>query len=101
MFSSRPKTPTIATRPEPPSDDEPKALKLSKEETRALLAVTATQRPDWARAAKRAGLGVIPTALIGLLLDSVVGWGATPVLVIILIVWSAWPLFKQDRGGWT
>ena len=101
MSSARPKKPTIATRPEPPSDDGPKAPKLSKEETRALLAVTATHRPNWGRAAKRAGFGVMPTALLALLLDSVIGWGATPALVIVLIAWAAWPLFKQDSGGWT
>jgi hypothetical protein len=101
-MTESPRKPTFVTRPDPPSDDSPsKAPALSKEEVRALLTVAATRRPDWKRAAKRASLGLIPTALLGLALDSVIGWGGTPVLLVILLVWSAWPLLRQHRDGWT
>jgi hypothetical protein len=90
----------VARRPEPPRDESPRP-KLTQEEIRALLAVEAPRRPDWGRVARRGGLGLIPTAILGVLLDSLIGWWATPVLVAVLVVWAAWPLFRQSRDGWT
>jgi hypothetical protein len=92
----------VVTRPEPPSDDAPAPRKeqLTHEEMRALLTVAKTNRPPWGRVARRVGLGVLPTAVLGVVLDAWLGWWATPVLVVILVVWAAWPLVRQDRDGW-
>jgi len=89
----------VVTRPEPPPDQDPK--KLSREEVQALLAVARTNAPAWPRALKRAGLGLLPTAILGVVLDAAVGWWSTPLLVVLLLAWSAWPLLRRDRDGWT
>lgn len=98
-MDERPRKPVVVHRPEPPADEDPK--KLSHEEVRALLAVTKTNRPDWARVAKRAGFGMIPTVIVGVVLDATMGWWGTPVLAVVWIAWAAWPLARQGRDGWT
>lgn len=91
--------PIIVRRPDAPGD-APKP-QLSKEEIRALLAVTeSTARPTWSRVARRGGIAIIPTTLLSILLDSVLGWWSIPVIVILAIAWTARPLVRQRRDGW-
>jgi len=105
-MDERPRKPVIASRPEPPPDERdrdvpPRRAGLTKEEMQALLTVTATNSRPWGRVARRAGIGLIPTAVVGLALDTWVGWWATPVLAVLLAAWAAWPLLGQTRDGWT
>ncbi|CAN5438086.1 hypothetical protein BH09MYX1_BH09MYX1_16160 [soil metagenome] len=95
----------VVTRPEPPAEETPTkgAPKLSKDEVRALLAVTSTQASPMKRAAKRGGILVIPTTILGVVLDLVFGdWGTLILLVIIAVgvYWSARPLFAKNRSDW-
>ncbi len=91
----------VVHRPEPPSDEP--APKLTRDEVRALLAVTATTNPPsrWGRAAKRGGLALLPTAILSTVLDAIVGWWSIPIVVALAIAWSALPLLRQSRDGWT
>ncbi len=90
----------VVHRPEPPSDER---AKLSREEVRALLAVTATTSKNgaWSRVARRGGIALVPTAIVSTLLDAVIGWWSIPVVVVLAIVWAALPLVRQHRDGWT
>jgi len=93
------------TRPEPPSDEPANGspAKLSKDEVRALLAVTKVQASPMKRAAKRGGILAIPTTILGVVLDLVLGnWGTVILLVVIAggIYWSIRPLFAKDRSDW-
>ncbi len=92
----------VVHRPEPPSDGAP-APKLTREERRAFLAVTATQpQPSrLSRAARRGGLALVPTAILSTVLDAIVGWWSIPIVVALAIAWSALPLLRQSRDGWT
>jgi hypothetical protein len=92
----------------PPSDAAPqpepaKKPKLSPDEIKALLAVDGVVRPSpFARAAKRGGIVVIPTGLISLLLQLVLGEHAIwviPLVILGAIAWTARPLFRRD--GWS
>lgn len=91
----------VVHRPEPPSDEPPP--KLSREEVRALLAVTSTnaRASAWRRTARRGGVALIPTALASTLLDALLGWWSIPVVVVIAVAWVAMPLVRQRRDGWT
>lgn len=92
------------TRPEPPSEEMPnESPKLNPDEVRALLAVTKVQATPMKRAAKRGGILVIPTTIVGLVLDLVFGnWGTVILLVLIAggVYWSVRPLFAKDRSDW-
>lgn len=95
----------VVTRPEPPSDEpDPKSPpKLSKDEVRALLAVTKVRSSPTKRALKRVGILSIPTTIVGIALDLAFGeWGTLLVLVIIAagIFWSVRPLFAKERNDW-
>ena len=91
----------VVHRPEPPSDEP--ATKLSRDEVRALLAVTATNTKSnaWSRVARRGGIALVPTAIVSTLLDALLGWWSIPVAVVIALVWTAMPLLRQRRDGWT
>jgi len=89
----------VVHRPDPPRD-EPKP-KLSREEVQALLAVTKTQGGAWGRTARRGGLALVPTALLSTLLDVFLGWWSIPVVIALAILWTAQPLVRQARDGWT
>lgn len=99
----------VATRPDPPAEDlapepstkPPSKAQLSREEVRALLQVSAANRAPWRRVARRGGLAVLPTLVLGVVLDMLIGWWSTPVLIVIVTVWAGWPLLRQDRSGWT
>ena len=96
----------VVTRPEPPADEpEPKPKpkeKLAPEEIRALLAVTTTtQRSPLRRSARRGLLAFLPTTILSIVLDSLIGWWSIPVLVVLSIAWVAWPLVRQSREGWS
>jgi hypothetical protein len=106
--------PRVVTRPEPPPDvaDAPPpakkaAAKLTRDEVRALLAVTKTNAAPWRSVAKRGGLVTIPTTLIGLALDAVLDHHAlavTAVLGAVGLAWALRPLWKRSRDddeGWT
>jgi hypothetical protein len=106
--------PRVVTRPEPPPDDadaaplaKKAAPKLTRDEMRALMAVTKTNATPWRSVAKRGGIVSIPTGLIGLGLDAALDHHAlavTAVLGVVGLVWAARPLWKRDRGddeGWT
>lgn len=104
-MSPPPRKPVVVRRPEPPHGDGPSGLSsrpgLTKDEVRALLAVTSASRPPWGRVARRAGLGLLPTIVLSVVLDGALGWWGTPALFVVLAVFAAWPLFQQRRDGWT
>lgn len=91
--------PVIVTRAEPP--DELAPAQLSKEEMRALIAVTAvTHRTPWGRVARRGALVAVPAAAASMVLDALLGWWSIPVIVVLAIVWTTRPLVRQNREGW-
>ena len=104
-MTSEPKR-VVVTRPDPPEDEpkpKPKSeTKLSPEEVRALLAVTtAAQRTPLRRAARRGLLAFVPTTIVSVVLDSLIGWWSIPVLGLLTLAWVLWPLLRQSRDGWT
>lgn len=89
----------IVTRAEPPpASHPPKHLTFTAEEKKALLMVTAAQRPAWKRSLWRSPV-LIVTSIVSQLLHMVIGSYAYPldaVLFIAAIAWMARPLFKKD-----
>lgn len=95
--------PRILTRAEPPPADTeaPPKRSLDREEIRALLAVTAEQRPKRG-AWSRARIAFLPVTIVGSLLHYLCGdYGlvASLVLTVAALVWCALPLVKRDE--WT
>jgi len=89
----------VVTRPEPPSDSDSPA-KMSREEMRALLAVTETDHQSaLGKVYRRGRVAVLPTGLVSLgvhlLLGSISQWLSLAVL-LAGILWTAWPLFRRD-----
>ena len=89
----------VVHRPEPPSDEG--KPQLTKDEVRALLAVTKVTRRPWGRVARRGAIAFVLTTLLSLLLDSWIGWWSIPVLAVLAIAWTVRPLLQQSRDGWT
>ena len=86
------------TRAEPPPDSAPKRAALTREEARALIAVTAAQRPAWKKSLWRSPVLVL-TGIVSQLLHIALGSYAYPldvVLFIAAIVWMARPLLRKD-----
>ena len=95
--------PVVVHRPEPPPEDGPAhaQAKLSQDEMRALLAVAKTAHPPWRRAARRGVVAALPSLVLSFVLDAWLGWWSIPVVVLLAIGWSAGPLLRQSRDGWT
>ena len=94
--------PVVVHRPEPPREDAPpREARYTQEEMRALLAVTATTKPPWKRAARRGLVAMLPTLILSFVLDSLLGWWSIPVLVLLAVAWALRPLLRQSRDGWT
>ncbi|HEY1954789.1 MAG TPA: hypothetical protein VGH28_04240 [Polyangiaceae bacterium] len=72
----------------------------SKEELRALLAVTTPATPPWKRAARRGLIAMLPTIVLSFVLDAFLGWWSIPVLLVLAALWAARPLWRQSRDGW-
>ncbi len=94
--------PVVVHRPEPPLEDASSSeARYTQEEMRALLAVTATTNPPWKRAARRGLIAMLPTLVLSVVLDSLLGWWSIPVLVLLAVAWALRPLLRQSRDGWT
>ncbi len=105
---------TVVHRAEPPKEEEAPIEKgkappkLSREEVSALLATSGTNSSVAAQCGKRAAIVVIPIGLIRWGLVLLFGESA-PVAAAILsglcalgaIAWTAAPLWKQKRDGWS
>jgi hypothetical protein len=105
-----PARPVIVRRAEPLLHDAEVAakkepVKLTQEEVRALLAVTAANRPSTATTLWRRGrIAIIPTGVLQIAAYVVLGGGVTAHVVtvgitIAAIAWTARPLLRKD--GWT
>lgn len=88
----------IVTRAEPPPSSKPKPAHLTREEMKALISVTAAQKPVWKKSLWRSPV-LIVTSIVSQLLHMVIGSYAYPidaVLFIVAIAWMARPLFRRD-----
>jgi hypothetical protein len=89
----------IVTRAQPPpSSSQPKHVALTAEEKKALIMVTAAQRPAWKKSLWRSPV-LIVTSIVSQLLHMVIGSYAYPldaVLFIAAIAWMARPLMRKD-----
>jgi hypothetical protein len=97
-----PKPAVIVRRADPASDEPaPKAApKLTPDEVRALLAVEGVKRSRWSRTAIRGGIIIIPTGVISLFLDMILGAYAPFVSALVVLgalAWVAWPLLRRDE----
>jgi hypothetical protein len=87
----------IVTRPDPPAASEPKAA-LTRDEMKALLAVTAAQRPAWRKSLWRSPI-LIVTTIASHFLHMAFGsyaYGLDLVLFVATLAWMARPLFRRD-----
>ena len=108
----KPAAPRVVRRAEPPPDTDGDtatatatkrpAPKLTPEEARALLAVTAVNRASpLSRAGKRGGIAVVPVTLLSIVFELVLGDYALAAILIVIVgalAWTAWPLLR--RSDW-
>lgn len=88
----------IVTRAEPPPDSTPKREALTRDEMKALLAVTAAQRPAWKKSLWRSPV-LLVSSIVSHVLHMAIGVYAYPldvVLFIAALAWIARPLFRRD-----
>ncbi len=88
----------LVTRAEPPPSSQPERAALTRDEMRALLAVTAAQRSPWKKSLWRIPV-LVATSIVSHLLHMAIGSYAYPidlVLFVATLVWIARPLFRKD-----
>lgn len=96
-----PRRAVVGHRPEPPAH-ESAPPRLSPEEVRALLAVSATNRPasPWPSVAKRATAGLSVVSLLWWTLQSMLGWWSLPLFAAPALYWTLRPFWRQRRDAW-
>jgi hypothetical protein len=87
----------VVTRAEPPQSSHPEAA-LTRDEMKALLAVTASPRPAWRKSLWRSPVFIV-TSIVSYFLHMAFGpyaYALDLVLFVATLAWMARPLFRRD-----